>query len=171
MPTNYILTSDGGFVSEDELYHWGTKKGEQKKDHKYISREWKNGRWVYTYEEDRNNRSNQTFNALKKEYAKTSKIAAKMRNAGQDYKNLEKVTYTNGQASISSTKDKYNIERRMNNLKKQAAAQDNKTSALYKKMRTQQRNEYIVSLPKRGTVAARNALSFIGNKLLKTVAK
>lgn len=25
MPNNYILTSDGGFASEDELYHWGIK--------------------------------------------------------------------------------------------------------------------------------------------------
>ena len=23
--TNYVLTSDGSFISEDELYHWGIK--------------------------------------------------------------------------------------------------------------------------------------------------
>ena len=23
--TNYVLTSDGNFISEDELYHWGIK--------------------------------------------------------------------------------------------------------------------------------------------------
>lgn len=23
--TNYILTSNGNFISEDELYHWGIK--------------------------------------------------------------------------------------------------------------------------------------------------
>ena len=25
MANNYILTSNGSFVSEDELYHWGVK--------------------------------------------------------------------------------------------------------------------------------------------------
>ena len=51
MPNNYILTSDGSFISEDEyLQHWGLKKGEAKEDHKYIKREWKNGRWQYYYE-------------------------------------------------------------------------------------------------------------------------
>lgn len=37
---NYVLTPNG------ELYHW------QKKDHKYISREQKNGKWVYKYPSD-----------------------------------------------------------------------------------------------------------------------
>lgn len=39
-------TSNGQVYSSDgELYHWGWKK----KDAKYISRERKNGKWVYTY--------------------------------------------------------------------------------------------------------------------------
>lgn len=38
----YLLTSDG------QLYHWGWKK----KKHKYIKRERKNGKWVYTYPDD-----------------------------------------------------------------------------------------------------------------------
>ena len=46
METRYILTSDG------ELYHASTKNGEERANHKYISREWKNGRWVYTYSYD-----------------------------------------------------------------------------------------------------------------------
>ena len=51
MSNNCILTSDGAFMSEDEyLQHWGLKKGEEKEDHKYIKREWKNGRWQYYYE-------------------------------------------------------------------------------------------------------------------------
>lgn len=40
MSTEYILTSDG------ELYHW-LGKGKAAKEHKYIKREWKNGRWQY----------------------------------------------------------------------------------------------------------------------------
>lgn len=35
---------------ENELYHWGIKKGEAAEKHKYIKREWKNNRWVYYYD-------------------------------------------------------------------------------------------------------------------------
>lgn len=50
MPNNYILTSDGSFISEDEyLQHWAIKKGEERPGHKYISRHWENGHWAYTY--------------------------------------------------------------------------------------------------------------------------
>ena len=34
-------------VDEDELYHWA--RGEQSKNHKYVKREKKNGKWVYYY--------------------------------------------------------------------------------------------------------------------------
>lgn len=51
MPSDYILTSNGVFVSEDELYHTWFKKGEAAKDHKYIRREWRNGRWRYWYDD------------------------------------------------------------------------------------------------------------------------
>lgn len=48
---NYILTSDGVFVSQDELYHAWFKKGEAAKNHKYIRREWRNGQWRYYYDD------------------------------------------------------------------------------------------------------------------------
>lgn len=48
----------------DELYHFGIRKGWTKKNHKYIKREWKNGRWVYYYPSDlmseRQNKSGQS---------------------------------------------------------------------------------------------------------------
>ena len=46
----FYYVSSGGTVrgSDGELYHWGWKK----KDAKYIKRERKNGKWVYTYPED-----------------------------------------------------------------------------------------------------------------------
>ena len=48
----YFASSDGSVRdSEGELYHFGWKK----KDAKYIKREWKNGRWVYTYKDDAKN--------------------------------------------------------------------------------------------------------------------
>lgn len=40
----------------EELYHaWGGK-GTQRKDHKYISREWVNGKWVYYYRDLKGNK-------------------------------------------------------------------------------------------------------------------
>ena len=36
---------------DNELYH-GPNGGSTRKTHKYIKREWKNGRWVYYYDED-----------------------------------------------------------------------------------------------------------------------
>lgn len=46
----YIMRPDGSFISEDELYHWGLFKSKPREDHKYIKREWKNGRWKYYYD-------------------------------------------------------------------------------------------------------------------------
>lgn len=34
----------------NELYHAWLRKGEAAPDHKYLYREWKNGRWVYYYD-------------------------------------------------------------------------------------------------------------------------
>lgn len=43
---DYYLGTNG------ELYHWGLNKGKPREDHKYIKREWKKGKWVYTYPVD-----------------------------------------------------------------------------------------------------------------------
>lgn len=70
--SNYILGPNGDFVSADELYHAWFKKGEESDDHKYIKREWKHGKWVYTYPSD-----------TKKDVTKleTFKIPTKKKNA------------------------------------------------------------------------------------------
>lgn len=44
---NHFIGPDG------ELYHAWLKKGEESDDHKYIKREWKNGKWAYTYPSDK----------------------------------------------------------------------------------------------------------------------
>ena len=43
---DYYITSNG------ELRHAAPNRGWEKEDHKYIKREWKNGRWQYTYKQD-----------------------------------------------------------------------------------------------------------------------
>lgn len=45
----------------DELQHWGNK-GSYKEDHKYISKKMVNGKWVYTYPEDKKSGSSSQFN-------------------------------------------------------------------------------------------------------------
>ena len=41
--------------NNDYIYHAGPSSGTARKDHKYISREWKNGRWTYTYDQPNGN--------------------------------------------------------------------------------------------------------------------
>lgn len=51
MDSKYVLFSNGVFVSKDDLCHKWYKKGDEADEHKYTRREWKNGRWVYYYED------------------------------------------------------------------------------------------------------------------------
>lgn len=56
--SNYILTSDGRLISEDELYHaLSIRSWKESKNHKYISREWGKKGWVYKYPTDSNAKS------------------------------------------------------------------------------------------------------------------
>ena len=62
--SNYILTSDGRFISEDELYHaLSIRSWKESKNHKYISREWGKKGWVYKYPSDSNTKSTSKTNA------------------------------------------------------------------------------------------------------------
>ena len=55
---NYILTSDGRFISEDELCHaLSIRSWKESKNHKYISREWGKKGWIYKYPSDSNTKS------------------------------------------------------------------------------------------------------------------
>ena len=56
--SNYIITSDGRFISEDEFYHaLSIRSWKESKNHKYISREWGKKGWVYKYPSDSNTKS------------------------------------------------------------------------------------------------------------------
>lgn len=46
----YFITSNGGFVNTDELHH--AMRAKERPNHKYISRERKNGRWAYEYAQE-----------------------------------------------------------------------------------------------------------------------
>ena len=62
--SNYILTSDGRFISEDELYHaLSIRSWKESKNHKYISREWGRKGWVYKYPSDSNTKSTSKTNS------------------------------------------------------------------------------------------------------------
>ena len=62
--SNYILTSDGRFISEDELYHaLSIRNWKESKNHKYISREWGKKGWVYKYPSDSNTKSTSKTNS------------------------------------------------------------------------------------------------------------
>lgn len=61
---NYYIGPDG------ELYHALFGKSKPRDDHKYIKREWKNGRWQYTYKND-------SVSGKKSDNKSLSKTAAK----------------------------------------------------------------------------------------------
>lgn len=76
METKYFISSDGSFVSNDQLMHALERgnRGWVKPNHKYINRKWKNGRYVYTYETDTGTRA----------VARTASQQALKENAEQD---------------------------------------------------------------------------------------
>ena len=97
MGSEYIITSDGSFISDDQLIHALARgnKGWVKPNHKYINRKWKNGRYVYTYETDTGTRA----------VARTASQQAVKENAEQD-KFVERLN-SDKSALYPSSYDKY----------------------------------------------------------------
>ncbi len=105
MGSNYIITSDGSFVSDDQLIHTLARgnKGWVKPNHKYIDRKWKNGRYVYTYETDTGTRA----------VARTASQQAVKENAEQD-KFVERLN-SDKSALYPSSYDKYRAYQKSTN--------------------------------------------------------
>ena len=97
MGSEYIITSDGSFISDDQLIHALARgnKGWVKPNHKYINRKWKNGRYVYTYETDTGTRA----------VARTASQQVVKENAEQD-KFVERLN-SDKSALYPSSYDKY----------------------------------------------------------------
>lgn len=105
MGSEYIITSDGSFVSDDQLIHALARgnKGWVKPNHKYINRKWKNGRYVYTYETDTGTRA----------VARTASQQAVKENAEQD-KFVESLN-SDKSALYPSSYDKYRAYQKSTN--------------------------------------------------------
>ena len=105
MGSDYIITSDGSFVSDDQLIHALARgnKGWVQPNHKYINRKWKNGRYVYTYETDTGTRA----------VARTASQQAIKENAEQD-KFVESLN-SDKSALYPSSYDKYRAYQKSTN--------------------------------------------------------
>ena len=105
MGSNYIITSDGNFISDEQLIHTLARgnKGWVKPNHKYIDRKWKNGRYVYTYETDTGTRA----------VARTASQQAVKENAEQD-KFVERLN-SDKSALYPSSYDKYRAYQKSTN--------------------------------------------------------
>lgn len=127
MDNYYILSSNG------ELYH-AAKLGSAKKAHKYIDREWKNGRWVYTYHENtkpnNTNSSTSTGYPIGQNYSKIGTNKPKTTNnsqypIGQNYSKMDSnkkyVDYDSEEAVLNRRGDsevrKVALERSIENAK------------------------------------------------------
>ena len=105
MESKYIITSNGSFVSDDQLMHALARgnKGWVKPNHKYIDRKWRNGRYVYTYETDTGTRA----------VARTASQQAVKENAEQD-KFVERLNSVKS-AIYPSSYDKYRAYQKSTN--------------------------------------------------------
>ena len=105
MGSNYIITSDGSFVSDDQLMHTLARgnTGWVKPNHKYIDRKWRNGRYVYTYVTDTGTRA----------VARTASQQAVKENAEQD-KFAERLI-SDKSALYPSSYDKYRAYQKSTN--------------------------------------------------------
>lgn len=117
MSNNYILTSDGNFMGEDELYHW-LKKGEEAEDHKYVKREWTGKRWKYWYKNSERKRQDFIYD----------KVASvnKTRNTSSLYKKTGKTMYD----IAKENQAKKDAAAKTNAAKKQNSLADKLKSAL-----------------------------------------
>lgn len=105
MGSEYIITSNGSFVSDDQLIHALARgnKGWVKPNHKYIDRKWRNGRYVYTYVTDTGTRA----------VARTASQQAVKENAEQD-KFVERLN-SDKSAIYPSSYDKYRAYQKSTN--------------------------------------------------------
>lgn len=92
---DYILTPNG------ELYH--AKRGVEREDHKYVSREWKNGRWNYVYQTAKKSNSS----GASKEYQSEVEYNSKTNDYGGASKGKSPASVKSLANTIKSTKAKY----------------------------------------------------------------
>lgn len=91
-------------MCDQELYHW-LKKGESKEDHKYVRREWKNGRWVYYYDE----KSTDTRKAQDSLYSMAESVAKSTYKKGITKLPYNRVTKSNFDSELSKHRKRINL--------------------------------------------------------------
>ena len=142
--SNYILTSDGRFISEDELYHaLSIRSWKESKNHKYISREWGKKGWVYKYPSDSNTKSasktndqNQTktgtnlLNTLSSYFKSTSSTLNKTGSAKSTSKsNSTKNLVSTGLKALTNATSNKSISSSVNASKSNKSSDRNKSIA------------------------------------------
>lgn len=157
MPNSYILTSDGGFVKRDELYH-AVWKGTQKKDHKYINRYWKNGRWNYEYYNPDAEKKQQVYRDSLNSAAKSS---ARMLNAEGDMRRLKYTSAdpTNANDLINNTKKRAKVRSEWNDHRKALQAHSKDVDKAIKEIKKEKISNLPQKIISKGIVAVGNFLS------------
>ena len=104
--SNYILTSDGRFISEDELYHaLSIRSWKESKNHKYISREWGKKGWVYKYPSDSNTKSTSKTNDQTQTKTGTNRLNTLSSYFKSTSSTMNKTGSTKPSAKSTSTKN------------------------------------------------------------------
>lgn len=171
MPNDYILTSDGGFIKRDELYH-AVQKGAQKKDHKYINRYWKNGRWNYEYYNPDAEKKQQAYRDSLNSAAKSS---VGMLNAESDMGRLKYTSAdpTNANDLINNTKKRARVRSEWNTHRKALQAHSKDVDKAIKEIKKEKVSNLPQKMVAKGIAAVADFLSKVfgfGGKRTKVKA-
>ena len=88
-----------------ELSHAWLKKGEQADEHKYIRREWKNGRWVYYYAD-----GSSSLNRTRRDVGNRFKSTANNRSLLDKYRDKHKRAVAAAKKKVQATGGKGVVE-------------------------------------------------------------
>lgn len=131
----YYITPSGDFAPVSELRH-AFQKGAEREQHKYVKREWKNGRWQYFYPEDLKGGNKMTTiddRGTKPKGSIKAVVANKKAKAASSASTSTTPTGVKGKIEASINRGKAFLGKNMTGVKKELASTKDGDTAEIKK--------------------------------------